>query len=314
MEIELEKMKNQKFTIVIPYYNEVESLPKLKSELKNLKMNFEVIWADDGSVDGSTECLKKQSFGKLDFSEKYIRHHKRLGKGKSLIDAIKMSETEIVVFLDADGQDDPTLIKYFLEKIESGADLVNGWRQKRIDATDKTVPSSFANKFLWQKVLKTKLHDVNCGFKAMRKSIFEVVPIYGDNYRFLPILAEKSGFLVDEVKVDHRPRVAGISKYGTSRLWSGLLDTLTTYFIIKFAERPLHLFGTIAALMGGVGFVIITILSIERIFFGELLYRRPLLWGGILLVILGVQLFTTGLIAELMLWEKRKNNLRFQKL
>jgi glycosyltransferase involved in cell wall biosynthesis len=228
-------------SIIIPFYNEKDNLPLLigglTRELKNIKDDWEVIFVDDGSDDDYSLAANDKI--------KLIKHRKRLGKGKALATGFKKAKGETIIFMDADLQNDPADLHQFARRIDSGFDLVNGWRKVRNDGLSKTLPSSIFNTFLLKVFLKSKFHDINCGFKAMKKEVLDEIPLYGDNYRFLPVLAEKSGFKTGEVVVKHHPRKHGRSKYGFLRLFFGLLDTLTTYFIYKFSEKPLHFFGPI---------------------------------------------------------------------
>lgn len=296
-------------SIIIPFYNEEENLPVLMEELvDNLKgVEYELIFVDDGSTDKSILKIKnKISKTQIKNKIKIVSHRKRKGKGAALKSGFEASEAETIVFMDGDLQDNPADIKKFLKKIDEGYGLVNGWRKVRKDDISKTLPSSIFNSLLLRLFLRSKFHDINCGFKALRRAILEEIPLYGDNYRFLPILVENQGFKTAEVIVSHRPRMYGKSKYGTARLFFGLLDTATAYFIHKFAEKPLHFFGLIGGFLFSAGFLISAILAIERLFFGVLLYRRPALFLGILLIIVGVQIVMTGIVAELLVYLNKK--------
>ncbi len=296
-------------SIIIPFHNEKEDLPLLLKRLKEIggKMSekLEIILINDGSNDNSKSRIQSLEFLK-DENVKLISHGKRLGKGKALQTGFNASQGDTIVFMDADLQDDPVDLPKFISKIDEGYDLVNGWRKYRQDPLSKTLPSSIFNTLLLRIFLQTKFHDVNCGFKAMKRKILVENPLYGDNYRFLPILAEKSGFKTTEVIVTHSPRMHGKSKYGFLRLLSGLLDTFTTYFIFKFSERPLHFFGIVGGIFFVVGFIISLILAFERIFYGVLLYRRPVLILGVLLIIVGIQIIMTGITAELIVYLNKK--------
>lgn len=299
-------------SIIIPFYNEKDNLPllykELTKELKNISadIKYEIIFVDDGSTDGSRSFLEKTA--KHDNRILLAASNQRLGKGTALVKGFKRSAGDIIVFMDADLQDDPKDLKIFLEKIKQGFDVVNGWRQLRQDKLNKTLPSKIANTLLWKFLLNSPLHDVNCGFKAFRRAVLEEIPLYGDNYRFLPILAEKRGFKTSEVVVHHRQRKYGESKYNVSRIFPGLLDTLTTYVIIRFAEKPAHFFGLIGGSFLSVGFLLAFYLTFEKVFLGEQLSRRPALLLAVLLIIVGIQILTTGILAELLVYLHKRQN------
>lgn len=295
-------------SILIPFYNEEESLPLLHTETVNnmekLKREYELLYIDDGSTDGSNSRL--QDFIRKDNRVHLIINRKRLGKGEALQKGIEKAQGDIIVFMDADLQDDPSDIVHFLKKMDKGYDLINGIRKKRKDSVIIKFYSAIANIFL-HKVMKSPFSDINCGFKAIRKVIFEEIHLYGNNFRFLPLAVFYKGFRVGEVEVQNRDRTYGISKYGWKKLYIGMIDTVTAYFIFQFAEKPLHFFGTVGLGFFSVGFIISLYLTIERIFFNVMLYRRPLLQFGILLIIIGIQIAMTGIIGELIVYlDKRK--------
>ncbi len=294
-------------SIIIPFYNEEENLGILTNQLieslKKIQIDYEIILVDDGSTDNSK--LKVSSLIKTSEDKAKIKtvfHKKKLGKGTALLTGFKESKGEIIVFMDADLQDDPSDLPNFIDKINQGYDLVNGWRKDRNDPLEKKIPSSIFNFLLLRSFLKSKFHDVNCGFKAMRRQVLNQISLYGDNYRFLPILADRAGFRTTEIVVHHKPRIHGKSKYGSLRIFFGLFDTLTTYFVIRFSERPLHFFGLIGGILFLIGSVILLILTLQRLFLNMMLYRRPGLFYGILLIIVGIQIVMTGIIAELIVY------------
>jgi glycosyltransferase involved in cell wall biosynthesis len=304
-------------SIIIPFYNEEKNLPilidRLIDQTSKLKEEWEIILVDDGSTDAGASKLKVNppagATSDVTGGEKLkvFKHKKRLGKGKALKTGVENAIGETIIFMDADLQDDPKDLPKFLEKINEGYDLVNGWRKRRFDPWTKTLPSSIFNFLILRILLRSSFHDVNCGFKAVRREILKTVPLYGDNYRFLPIIAQEQGFKTSEVVVSHHRRRFGSSKFGFWRLFFGLFDTLTTYFIFKFSEKPLHFFGPVGGILFFIGFFITLILAIERIFFSVLLYRRPILFLGLLLIIVGVQIMMTGIIAELIVYLNKKN-------
>lgn len=285
-------------SIIIPFYNEAKNLPillkEIKTELTKLNKEYEVVLVDDGSTDN---YKLSTSHDKVDL----LIHKKRLGKGQALATGLKKARGEIIVFMDGDLQDDPSDIKIFLSRIEDGIDFVNGIRTERQDNFIVKLYSNLAKLFL-QKFLKSPYTDINCGFKAFKKETVEGFIFYGNNFRFLPLSVFLKGYKVDEVRVTNRPRQFGKSKFGANKLLFGVFDTLTAYFIFKFAERPLYFFGPIGGLFFIIGFLVAFYLSFERIFFGVLLYRRPILQLTILLMIVGIQIVMTGIIGELIVF------------
>ncbi len=294
-------------SVIVPFYNESESLPLLLKRLieacKKIKEDWEVILVDDGSDDAGASKLKVKSE-----NLKVISHRKRFGKGKALLTGFKESKGDVVVFMDADLQNDPSELKDFLVTLQKGYDLVIGWRKDRKDPVTKRLPSYIFNTLLLKLFFHSKFHDINCGYKAMRRSVLEEIPLYGDNYRFLPIMADQAGFRTTELIVKHHPRKFGKSKYGFLRLLFGLFDTLTTYLVYKFADKPLHFFGPVGGALFIIGSIITIYLSIQRIFFHMQLYRRPLLLFGTLLITVGIQVIMTGVIAELLVYLQKKNS------
>ena len=296
-------------SIIIPFHNEEENLEELTLRIAaTLKgKEYEIIYIDDGSFDGSVDVIK--TLQKTAPNIRLEQHRKKFGKGQALKTGIKKAKGDIVVFMDADLQDDPADLPKFLNKIHDGYDLVNGWRKKRRDGLIKTLPSKIGNAIILKHILGSKYHDINCGYKAMRASVLEEIFLYGDNFRFLPIVAEKKGFKTTEVVVDHNPRLHGSSKFGFFRRFTVFADIITAYFIYRFAEKPLHFFGFIGGVLLSVGSIISGYLLIDRIFFGHLLYRRPAFIYGLVFVIVGIQIIMTGIVAELLVYfHKQKSS------
>ena len=297
-------------SIIIPFYNEEKNLSelvrKLLQECKKLEESYELILVNDGSDDNSLSELSKQANNQERI--KILSHRKRFGKGKALLTGFNKSKGDIIVFMDADLQNDPKELGFFVKTVKEGFDLVTGWRKNRKDPISKRLPSYIFNDLLLKFFFKSKFHDINCGFKAMKREVLDEIVLYGDNYRFLPIMAEQSGFKTTEIEVTHHPRLHGKSKYGFFRLVFGLFDTTTTYFVYKFSDKPLHFFGPIGLSIFTMGFLIALYLTIERLFFGMLLYRRPLLTFGTLLILVGLQFVMTGFIAELVVYLRKKNH------
>ena len=293
-------------SVVIPFFNERENLkiliPKLLENLNGLKKEYEVILVDDGSVDGGVKDILPEKK-----NIKLVYHRKKKGKGLALSDGISCAKGETIIFMDADLQDDPSDIKKFIKKIDEGYDFVNGKRIKREDNFLVRTYSYLANFFL-RKLLLSPYTDINCGFKAFKKEVLKDFVFYGNNFRFLPLAVFYEGFKVTEVEVANYPRRYGVSKFGWTKFFAGFFDTLTAYFLYKFSEKPLHFFGTIGGIIFLFGSIINLFLTIERLFFGVLLYRRPLLFAGILLVIVGVQILMTGILGELIVYRRKQND------
>jgi len=302
-------------SVIIPFYNEKESLPilieQLVNELNKLKKEYEVVLVDDGSDDNKNSNLKTQSISwetKLKLKSKNFKiliHKKRKGKGEALKTGVENAKGEILVFMDADLQDDPKDLLKFLKKIDEGYDFINGHRINRKDNFLVRVYSMAAS---W--LLKTFLHspfsDINCGFKVFKREVLKEFVFYGNNFRFFPLFVFYQGFKVTEVPVLNHSRKFGKSKFGAQKLFIGIFDMLTAYFLYKFSEKPLHFFGIFGGVISFVGFLILTVLAFERIFHNVLLYRRPILWLGILLVIVGIQIIATGIIGELIVYMNKK--------
>ncbi len=292
-------------SIIIPFYNEKENLPllinSLKEELKKIKIKYEIIFVDDGSNDNYDKNLFNKKNLKLFF------HHKRLGKGMALKTGINKNNGDLICFMDADLQDDPKDLKKFIDKINQGFDFVNGYRLKRQDSFLVKIYSKLAQLFL-KKFLKSPYSDINCGFKMFKKEVIEDFIFYGNNFRFFPLYVYYQGFKVNEVVINNQPRRYGKTKFGKGKLIIGIFDTLTAYFLYKFSEKPLHFFGVVGGIFFIIGFLISLYLTIERLFFNVLLYRRPILFLGVLLIIVGVQIIMTGIIGELIVYLNKKKN------
>lgn len=298
-------------SIIIPFYNEEGSLPlfleELQKVMEELSYHHELIFVNDGSTDSGSMIIENARN-----ENKRIHlytHRKRFGKGKTLATGFLHSKGDIAVFIDADLQNDPKDLPKFIEKIALGYEFVNGYRKIRNDGFDKTLPSKIYNTLV-NSLFSLPIHDINCGFKAMKREVLDSIQLYGDNYRILPILAKYEGFRITEIEVLHHPRKYGSSKYGAARLLFGLFDMLTYFFLLRFLEKPLHFFGVIGSFFLMLGSIILSYLAIERIFFQEMLYRRPILFLGMLLIVVGVQIITTGFIGELIVYlYKKKSNL-----
>lgn len=295
-------------SVIIPFHNEKENLPILLVELRksliDLKIKYEIILVDDGSKDLYTDSISKFKGSDLEV----IVLKRQMGKGKALLEGVKKAKGDFIAFMDADLQDDPNDLSKFLTKLNEGYDLVNGYREKRQDNLVVKVYSKLAKYFL-QRFLSSPFSDINCGFKVFKKEILAQVPFYGNNFRFMPLAAFYEGYQVAEVSVKNNPRRFGVSKFGTKKLFYGVADVLSAYFVYKFAERPMHFFGSIGVFFLSFGIMTLGFVTYERIFEGVLLYRRPLLQYAIFLVILGIQILAMGIIGELIVYlhHKKKN-------
>lgn len=284
-------------TVIAPVLNERESLPELHRRVAEALAgkNYEIILIDDGSNDGGFEAMKELRAS--DPRVRVVRFLRNFGKSAALAAGFERARGEAVITIDADLQDDPAEIPRLLAALE-GADLVTGWKQDRQDPVGKTLPSRLAN-YVTGKLSGVMVHDMNCGFKAYRRQVVKNLRLYGDLHRFIPVLAAARGFTVTEIPVRHHARRFGASKYGLGRLPRGFFDLLTALFITQYARRPLHLFGGIGATLASIGFVFLSYLSVLWLMGEGPIGTRPLFLGGIMLMLLGAQLLSIGLVGEL---------------
>ena len=292
-----------KLSIVIPAWNEEENIKPLYADiLKNLKKNkysnYEIIFIDDGSTDSTLKEIKKLK----DKNVKFISFRKNFGKAEALNQGFKKVTGDIVFTMDADLQDNPIEFPKFIKKMNEGYDIVSGWKFNRLDPLAKRLPSKFFNK-LTRTLTGVKLNDFNCGFKAYKKEVVKTLRLYGEMHRYIPAIASWKGFKVGEIKVEHRERLHGVTKYGWERLAKGLLDLCTITFLGSYQRSPLHLFGTIGIALTSLGVLTGIYLTIKW-FEGYALSNRPLLLLAILLVVLGIQILSIGLIAEMINYNK----------
>ena len=291
-------------SVIIPFKDEAESLPVLvkllQKNLEKLETDYEVLLISNGSTDDWEKTLVLPNDKFKTFSLR------RADKGRALRRGIAKSNGDIVAFMDADLEDDPADLSKFYEKIKEGADFVNGWRKQRHHSWDRNLPSYIGNYLIIRSFLRTGFHDVNCGFKMFKRECLQDVVLYGDNFRFLPLVVEKFGFRTAEVIVTHKNRLYGKSKYGFFNRLTVFADILTAYFIFRFSQKPLHFFAAIGMLPFVIGSLLIVVLGIQRIFYGVELHDKPIVWAAILLVIIGLQIIMTGVIAELMVFLFKK--------
>lgn len=288
-------------SVVIPLLNEEESLreltEKIVAQIKSINKKFEIVFIDDGSTDDSYKVLIELK--KIYHNVKVIQFNRNFGKSAALSEGFKTASGDIVITMDADLQDDPAEIPNLVYKIESGLDLVSGWKKKRKDPISKTIPSKFFN-IATRRLTGIKIHDFNCGLKAYRREVIKAIPVYGELHRYLPVLAHWLGFRVGELIVNHYPRKHGFSKFGLKRFFNGFFDLLTVLFITRFRQKPLHLFGFLGLGSSFLGSIILTYLTILW-FQGYGIGNRPLFFLGVLLLIVGVQFFSIGLIGEMLI-------------
>ena len=299
-------------SVVVPVFNEVESLPELTEQiqtaLEGAGYSFETLLVDDGSRDGSWEQIV--GINARDPRFRGFRFQTNYGKSAAVAVGFREARGRYVVTMDADLQDDPSEVPEMVAKLEAGADLVSGWKQKRHDPLSKTIPSRFFN-WVTRVVSGIKLHDFNCGLKAYRSEVVKSVRVYGELHRYIPVLAKRAGFeRIEEQIVNHRARQYGETKFGLERFVRGFLDLITVSFLTKFAVRPMHFFGTLGTLAFLGGFGISTYLTVLWLM-GQPIGRRPLLFLGMLLIILGVQLFSTGLLGEMLIRPRMEDSERY---
>jgi len=302
-------------SIVIPLYNESESLPELYKEIKKNVKNFkyEIIFIDDGSTDSSFAVL--MNLKRKDKNIKIIKFKKNYGKSYALDAGFKEASGDYVITMDADLQDNPEEIPALINYLEKNDfDAVSGWKYKRFDPFIKVVSSRFFN-FIVKLFTKVKLHDMNCGLKIYKKSALKNINLYGSMHRYIPVILSFDGIKFGELKVKHRARKYGKTKFGPSRFLIGLLDFFTILFLMKFMEKPLHLFGTIGILFELVGGAIILYITYLRIVFGTIMNRTPLLNFGILFIVIGFQFISMGLLGELIVGKKlRETRYNIEKI
>ena len=300
-----------KISVVVPLFNEEKSLvelhQRLSSALCTLDKPVEILFIDDGSTDRSFEILK--TIRKNDANVRVVQFRKNYGKSAALATGFKRSSGKIIVTIDGDLQDDPSEIPHLIQKLNEGYDLVSGWKKQRRDSFIKRVSSKLFNRVTCM-FTGLEIHDINCGLKAYRREVTDSVNVYGQLHRFLPVLAQWEGFKVGEVVVQHHPRRFGRTKFGASRFIAGFFDLITVLFITRYTKRPLHLFGLAGLVSFIFGMTISLYLSIEKIYLGKHLSNRPLLFLGVLLIIVGVQFVSIGLLGE-MITANRKSQMDY---
>jgi glycosyltransferase involved in cell wall biosynthesis len=289
-------------SIVIPVYNEEENVQPLIRELEDvlrpLAASYEILVVDDGSQDGTFSALAQLQRERC--AIKVIRLKRNFGQTAALAAGLAYAQGDVVVMMDGDAQNDPADIPALLKKLSEGYDLVAGWRFRRRDPLlSRRLPSIVANRLI-SSTTRVKLHDYGCTLKAMRKEVAKDLRLYGEMHRFIPAIAYERGARVTELKVNHRPRLRGSSKYGITRVLRVVLDLLTVKFLTSYSTRPAHIFGPIGVISGVLGFLIAAYLTVQKVLYDVAIGGRPLLLLAILLIFIGFQFITMGLLGEML--------------
>jgi glycosyltransferase involved in cell wall biosynthesis len=286
-------------SVVVPVHDEERSVAllydELTSALEPVGVPWEAIFVDDGSADGTFAALTRLHNAAQNV--RVVRLRRNFGKAAALVSGFDQARGEIVVTIDGDLQDDPAEIPRLLAKLDEGFDLVSGWKTRRQDPLSRRLLSKVFNR-VTSAFSGVRLHDMNCGLKAYRAEVVHGLRLYGELHRFIPVLAHYRGFRIAELAVNHRPREHGRSRYGVERYLRGFLDLLTVSFIGRYRHRPLHLFGGLGLILGLIGSAVLVYLTVIKAL-GHAIGQRPLLMLGVLLVVIGMQFFSLGLISEM---------------
>ena len=291
-------------SVVVPFYNEEESLTELNDwiykVMESNHFSFEIIYIDDGSNDGSWNIVKGLSVNYA--SVKALRFRRNYGKSAALNEGFAIANGKVVITMDSDLQDSPDEIPGLYNMlIENDLDIVSGWKRKRYDSTlAKNIPSKIFN-WTSRKLFKSNLHDMNCGLKAYKNEVVKNIEVYGEMHRYIPIIAKAAGFSkIDEKVVVHQKRKYGVTKFGLDRFVKGYLDLISINFVSRFSQRPMHFFGSMGSVLFLFGFLSASYLAYAKFFMdGYRMTERPLFYFGLLTMILGVMLFLTGFLAEM---------------
>ncbi len=290
-------------SVVIPLLNEEESLPELEAWIRKVmeanNFSYEILFIDDGSTDKSWSII--EGLAAKNSNVKGIKFRRNYGKSAALNKGFEQTKGDVVITMDADLQDSPDEIpELYKMVVEDKFDLVSGWKKKRFDPISKTIPTKLYN-WVTRKMSGIKLNDMNCGLKAYSSNVVKSIEVYGEMHRYIPVIAKWAGFTkIGEKVVQHQARKFGVTKFGLSRFIKGPLDLASIMFVGKFGRSPMHLFGTMGSISFFIGFLILLILSFNKLMYNEYyIATRPLFYLGILAVIIGVQLFLTGFLAEL---------------
>lgn len=301
-------------SLVIPVYNEVESLEELYKKIKKVfdreNISYEIIFVDDGSRDGSPDVEEKTA--SQDKKVRVVQLNRNYGKAAALTVGFEVARGKYIATMDADLQDEPGEIPEMLRMLQEGYDLVSGWKRKRRDPLTKVLPSRIFNA-VTSLFTGVRIHDFNCGLKVYRAEIAKALNIYGGLYRYIPAIVHLMGYRVGEKEVVHHPRKYGRSKYGGRRLYHGFWDLITLLFLSKYMRRPLHFFGFPGILCFVVGFGILLYLTIGW-FKGEWIGNRPMFFLGILLIIVGLQFVSIGLLGEMIAHDQKRQSYIIKKI
>lgn len=300
---------NTELSIIIPVFNEEESILELIAEIhevmKNSTTEYEVIFIDDGSNDDSYDKIR--SLADKDSRIIGVRFRRNYGKAAALSEGFRIARGKMVVTMDSDLQDDPAEIPALILKLDEDYDVISGWKKSRKDPWTKKIPSKIFN--LATRIMSgIRIHDFNCGLKIYRSEVVKTVKVYGELHRYIPVLAKSAGFRVSELVVNHRPRKFGKTKFGASRFLKGFFDLATVLFLGKFDRNPLHFFGILGGILFLAGLIINGYLTIQW-FGGVWIGNRPILFLGVLLMIVGIQFISLGLLAEMI--SAREENLKY---
>src|SRR5271157_627367 len=306
-------------SVIIPIYNEVDNIPALYAELtealKNFQCTYEILFIDDGSTDGSFEllCDMCSRFGRL----KVVRFNRNYGQSAAMSAGFDLACGDYVITMDGDLQNDPADIPRLLEKMSEGYDVVCGWRANRKDSPEKKIFSKISN-LLRSNLIGEKIHDSGCTLRAYKGECIKDIEVFGESHRYIPAMMRFNGYNVGEIKVNHRERPHGKSKYGLSRLVKGFSDLIAVVFWNRFATRPMHIFGAIGILIGAIGSISLAYLILNRLLFNASLADRPLFTLSILATIVGLQFIALGILADISLKiyydQKHIKNYRISKI
>lgn len=296
--------KNRKMSVLVPAYNEQESIAKLYEQIvysvgelqsRNLISDYEIWFINDGSSDDTERVIRELILH--DVRVHLISFRKNFGKSPALQAGFRHVDGDVVFTMDADLQDDPAEFIRFVEKIDEGYDMVVGWKYNRLDPLEKKLPSKLFN-YVTSANAGLKLHDFDCGFKCFTGEVVKALDVYGELHRYIPVLAHRKGFRITEITVNHRSREHGHSKYGMERYMRGLFDSLTTTFLLKYSDRPMYFFGRVGLYTSLAGFAICMYLTVLW-FMGQRIGGRPLLILGVLLMMVGIQFVSTGFVCNI---------------
>ena len=298
-------------SVVIPVFNEEGSLKELHRQIReslgSTGKRYEMIFIDDGSTDGSYRILR--DLKRMDSRHiKIVRFRRNYGKSAALSVGFEKSSGNVVVTMDSDLQDDPDEIPALIRKLNEGYDLVSGWKKVRRDPLTKRIPSRFFN-FVTGLLTGIKIHDFNCGLKVYSREVVKTVKIYGELHRYVPVLAHWEGFSIGEMVVRHRARKFGKTKFGITRFWRGFLDLLTVLFTTRYFRKPLHLFGFWGLFATVAGVIVVGYLTVLWYLGLTSLTNRPLFLGGIMMIIVGIQFISIGLLGEMISKTKESEDL-----